>query len=202
MRRTKEEAAQTRLSILAAAQALIREQGYTATSLVQVAAKAGLTRGAVYWHFKDKEDLYRQLLEHLRQQADTQHFAILASEKSPLKKLKKILRHNLDLLLDDENYQAYIELTWFRTAAPSAPKGDVHNQADRVQELFDTLCEVIKEGQANKEIRKKLKAESTALQALALLNGLIRLGHVLPGVGQNKKLVKEAINDFIDQIGK
>jgi TetR/AcrR family acrAB operon transcriptional repressor len=62
-RRTKEEAQATRERLLDAAEAIFRERGVTRTSLSEVAAAAGLTRGAVYWHFKDKADLFRAMCD-------------------------------------------------------------------------------------------------------------------------------------------
>ena len=49
MRRTKEQAEQTRTSILASAEILFLEKGVAHTSLEHIAKHAGVTRGAVYW---------------------------------------------------------------------------------------------------------------------------------------------------------
>jgi len=48
----------TRASLVDAAAQLIAEQGYERTSLEQVASRAGMTRGAIYGNFKNKEDLF------------------------------------------------------------------------------------------------------------------------------------------------
>ena len=57
MRRTKSEAEQTHNSILDAALTLFDEQGYTQTTLSSVARQAGVTRGAIYWHFENKDEI-------------------------------------------------------------------------------------------------------------------------------------------------
>ena len=62
-RRTKSEAAITREQLLDAAERVFRERGVTRTSLAEVAAAAGVTRGAVYWHFRDKADLFDAMCE-------------------------------------------------------------------------------------------------------------------------------------------
>ncbi len=62
-RKTKEESLATRERLLDAAEALFRERGVTRTSLADVATGAGMTRGAVYWHFKDKADLFRAMCD-------------------------------------------------------------------------------------------------------------------------------------------
>ena len=56
-RKTKEEAQKTRETILRTAENLFYEHGVGRTSLQEIAAAANVTRGAVYWHFKDKDDL-------------------------------------------------------------------------------------------------------------------------------------------------
>lgn len=58
MRRSAEEAAQTRRALLTAALEVFAERGYASATLAGIAARAGLTRGAVYHHFADKAELY------------------------------------------------------------------------------------------------------------------------------------------------
>jgi TetR/AcrR family acrAB operon transcriptional repressor len=62
-RRTKEEAAATRDSILDAAEKLFVEQGVSRTTLQHIASAAGVTRGAIYWHFDDKGALFNAMME-------------------------------------------------------------------------------------------------------------------------------------------
>jgi TetR/AcrR family acrAB operon transcriptional repressor len=62
-RKTKEEALATRCQLLDAAQSVFCERGVSHTSLHEVATAAGLTRGAVYWHFENKADLLAALWE-------------------------------------------------------------------------------------------------------------------------------------------
>lgn len=58
MRRTKAEAEETRQAILAAAERVFFKKGVANSSLDEVAAAAGVTRGAIYWHFSSKTDLF------------------------------------------------------------------------------------------------------------------------------------------------
>ncbi|MDO9113788.1 MAG: TetR family transcriptional regulator [Polaromonas sp.] len=65
VRRTKEEALVTRHTLLDAAEHLFQAQGVSRTSLQDIARRAGATRGAVYWHFKDKADLFNAMMERV-----------------------------------------------------------------------------------------------------------------------------------------
>ena len=64
-RRTKEEAQETRAKLLDAAEHLFLKQGVSGTSLAQIAQAAGTTRGAIYWHFKDKGDLFNAMMDRI-----------------------------------------------------------------------------------------------------------------------------------------
>ena len=62
-KKTKHDSENTRQLLLDAAAALFIHQGIAKTTLSDIAAQAGLTRGAVYWHFSNKEDIIRLLWE-------------------------------------------------------------------------------------------------------------------------------------------
>lgn len=69
-RRTKEEAQETRLKILDAAESAFYERGVARTTLADIAALAGVTRGAIYWHFSNKADLVQAMLDSLHEPLD------------------------------------------------------------------------------------------------------------------------------------
>lgn len=65
-RKTKTEADQTRQDILTSARKVFLEHGVRAASLDMIAKTAGVTRGAVYWHFANKIDLFFALREEIK----------------------------------------------------------------------------------------------------------------------------------------
>ena len=65
-RRTKEDAAATRDSILDAAEQLFVQQGVSRTTLQHIASAAGVTRGAIYWHFDDKAVLFNAMMDRAK----------------------------------------------------------------------------------------------------------------------------------------
>lgn len=70
VRRTKEEAQETRNQILEAAEKAFYERGVARTTLADIAAMAGVTRGAIYWHFSNKADLVQAMLDTLHEPLD------------------------------------------------------------------------------------------------------------------------------------
>jgi AcrR family transcriptional regulator len=64
-RRTPQEAAQTRQALLMAALEVFSERGATTATLKDVAARAGVTHGALYWHFKNREALLEGVFQQV-----------------------------------------------------------------------------------------------------------------------------------------
>ena len=64
-RRTKEDALETRDQILDAAEHVFQRRGVSRTSLQEIAQEAGLTRGAIYWHFQNKADVFDAMLQRV-----------------------------------------------------------------------------------------------------------------------------------------
>jgi TetR/AcrR family transcriptional regulator, acrAB operon repressor len=65
-RKTKQEAQATRSRILDTAELVFEARGVSGASLHEIANAAGLTRGAIYWHFDDKADLFNAMMERAR----------------------------------------------------------------------------------------------------------------------------------------
>ena len=62
----------TRVSLLTAARELFGEQGYAATALDEVVARAGVTKGALYHHFGGKSDLFQAVYEQVEREISDQ----------------------------------------------------------------------------------------------------------------------------------
>ncbi|MEQ6887826.1 TetR family transcriptional regulator [Halomonas sp. CS7] len=87
-RRTKAEAEATREALLDAAEEVFFDNGVARTSLEQIARHAGLTRGAVYWHFHNKADLFRAMLDRVRMPFEALVAETGATDASPLETVR------------------------------------------------------------------------------------------------------------------
>jgi len=65
-RKTKAEALATRADIVDAAIRVFMERGVSGSTLEQIAEAAGVTRGAIYWHFKNKLEIFRELNDEVQ----------------------------------------------------------------------------------------------------------------------------------------
>lgn len=76
VRRTRAEMEETRATLLATARRVFSEHGYAATSMDDLTAQAGLTRGALYHHFGDKKGLLAAVVAQLDAETDVRLQAI------------------------------------------------------------------------------------------------------------------------------
>jgi len=94
VRRTKEEAQETRSQILEAAEKAFFERGVARTTLADIASLAGVTRGAIYWHFSNKADLVQAMLNTLQEPLDEMARASESEDElDPLGWIRKLLIH-------------------------------------------------------------------------------------------------------------
>ncbi len=85
MRKTKEEAEQTRQNILKACVEIVNEKGYERMTRDDIAEKLHMTRGAVNWHFKTKEDIYLAALEMVLERLDGQREQYFSMETASVR---------------------------------------------------------------------------------------------------------------------
>ncbi len=141
-RRTKEEAAITREQLLDAAEKVFREHGVTRTSLAEVATAAGVTRGAVYWHFKDKAALFAAMCERATLPLDAMLAAASGeSTADPLGVLRDLMVGALRHLATDPRAKAVFEIIFLKTEM-CGELGEVVGRRDR--ERCDCLLQVEK----------------------------------------------------------
>jgi TetR/AcrR family acrAB operon transcriptional repressor len=116
VRKTKLEAKVTRERLLDAAEGIFCERGVTRTSLSEVATAAGVTRGAVYWHFKDKADLFRAMCDRATLPLDAMfERAGDAALSDPLGTLRALSIGALQNLAEDARAQKVFEIVFHKS---------------------------------------------------------------------------------------
>ena len=114
-RKTKQQALETRNQILDAAIACFSEFGVSTTSLADIAAAAGVTRGAIYWHFKNKTDLLNEIwtqsesgLEDVEQEYQSKH------PDDPLSVMRAMLRYVFAATARDQRRRSLLEIIFHK----------------------------------------------------------------------------------------
>lgn len=132
MRRTKADAGETRQSIIDAAERLFFANGVAVTSLEQIAAEAGVTRGAIYWYFANKTELFMAMHDSVSLlQEEVIARAVVEGHPDPLALLESIALESLQLLASDLRRQRI-----YRIMTRCEYQGDLARVLDRQQEAM------------------------------------------------------------------
>ncbi len=110
-RRTKEEAQETRNRLMAAGLEQFCEKGIARTTLSDIATAAGVTRGAFYWHFKNKAELFEALWAQLRNPLDElAELSESPQEPQPLERLRELMVLVLQVVVSNPVHQHIFRL--------------------------------------------------------------------------------------------
>jgi TetR/AcrR family acrAB operon transcriptional repressor len=114
-RKTREEALATREQLLDAAERVFRERGVGHTSLAEVADAAGVTRGAIYWHFRSKAELFRAMVDRVELPMDAALDELVdARLEDPLGQARDLAVRALLHLASSERTRAVFDVVFLR----------------------------------------------------------------------------------------
>ncbi|MBH2043554.1 MAG: TetR family transcriptional regulator [Comamonadaceae bacterium] len=110
-RRTKADAQTTRNNLLDAAEQLFQLRGVSHTSLNDIAVAAGTTRGAIYWHFKDKADLFNAMMERVTLPLEqTLVAACVEQSHHPVAEIRRAMLDALRLIATDAQTRRVLQI--------------------------------------------------------------------------------------------
>lgn len=175
MRRTKEEAAITRAAVLKAALSVFSEKGYASATLEDVAKAANVTRGAVYWHFKGKADLYNTLLEEVSARGAAAIQGAVAQGGTLLEILRRVFISQCALIEDDKEARAVMELALFKTGLDPDLQAGRKKQIESGNALITGIADAMRAGIARGVLRDDMDPTDMARAFLAFENGAIQL---------------------------
>lgn len=174
VRRTKEDAQETRNRILDTAVEVLNRQGVAQTSLNDIAREAGVTRGAIYWHFANKVAMFDAMIERLFcpllfNSADRD--ARLAAD--PLGFIRSAADEFIGKMLSDTSFRRVFEIFWHKCEyiGEMAALRDSHleegeNHIDLIQRAFALAQE---QGQMD----RRLTPHQATIGFIGLVDGLL-----------------------------
>jgi TetR/AcrR family acrAB operon transcriptional repressor len=174
-RRTKEEAAATRDSILDAAEKLFVEQGVSRTTLQHIATAAGVTRGAIYWHFDDKGALFNAMMERaiLPLEAEMQVLDQVESD-DPLVDLRNHMLAVLDRTVNDPGARRVFEIATLKVEFVGEMNAVRQRRQDNLANWKSRAERRIRLAADKGLIARDIDVSGVALGLWTMIDGLIR----------------------------
>jgi len=197
--RREREKEQRKAQILDTARALLFEKGLNATSINQIAKRAELSVGAIYFYYKSKEELYAELqVEGLELLSQVIRESIEGLTQ-PEEKIRAIAMAYLRFSAEHKNY--FDIINYFLTSPDPVFSPELKNQVDThgSDSLF-ILSETIREGIAA-GLFKALDPKRQAIILWSAFLGMIRLRKLeqtlLAGY-EHESLYRESVERFLE----
>ena len=172
-RRTKQDALATREALLDAAERVFLRCGVSRTSLANIAQAAGVTRGALYWHFKDKAAVLNAVMDRVALPLNAEIERILEQPGDPLQAWCEHLLQVLHLIVDDDQVRRVLQIAMQKVehAEELGPVIDRHIEMHRLNTDFE--CQVFERAATARGCTLPAPVEQLAHGFHAMINGLI-----------------------------
>jgi TetR/AcrR family acrAB operon transcriptional repressor len=173
-RRTKQEAQETRNSILDAAERVFHEKGVSSASLEEIAAAANVTRGAIYWHFKDKAELFDAMMQRVVLPVDEMlERSGCSAEADPLELLRRAAIGVLLRTARSAQVQRVFDIAYHKCEYVNDASGVRERQVASQKECLATIEAGFRACVEGGQLPASVDPRAAAIGALSLVSGLI-----------------------------
>lgn len=164
----KEKQAQTRAALIDAARHVLAERGLADTSLDEIAAVAGYTKGAVYANFTSKEELYLALLDERFAGELNRLTSALAGVEPPVEETRDAARELMRFVWADPAWpRLFLEFT------VQAARDETYRRklAHRYRELHDRIAELYQQWSAEFPAPPPIPLDAITTMTFCMANG-------------------------------
>ena len=174
VRRTKEEAEETKDKIVRATLEIFCEKGYSRTTFDEIARRINLTKGAVYWHFRNKADILTEII-HRAFLLSRQELGQQVPELKTLEDLRRHLLCEIRLIQQHEQYRKFLFFVLFQMEWSEAILNKVSAELqDIIQSGRNVIKEVLTFAQKNGEISASADIEETLCVISCMWQGILK----------------------------
>lgn len=197
-RRTKEEALRTRELILDMAEREFHRRGVSRTSLEQVAAAAGVTRGAVYWHFRNKADLFNAMMNRVTLPLESE--ILRSGERTlddPVAQIRGSFLAALRATVDDPQARRVFEIALFKVEHGSALRGVRERRLKGLRGRVENVERGFRRAARLGLWRSRVPARAAAMGMQSLIDGLISNWMIEPEAFDLVRVGEQAIDAYL-----
>lgn len=174
VRRTKEEAEETKDKIVRATLEIFCEKGYSRATFDEIARRINLTKGAVYWHFRNKADILTEII-HRAFLLSRQELGQQVPELKTLEDLRRYLLCEIRLIQQHEQYRKFLFFVLFQMEWSEAILNKVSAELqDVIQSGRNVIKEVLTFAQKNGEISASADIEETLCVISCMWQGILK----------------------------
>lgn len=202
-RKTKEETEQTYRALLDAAGTLFTRQGVAKTTLVEIAAEASMTRGAIYHHFDNKEMLIKELWERDGEIliSTLEKLATQISSSNPVVSFRNAIKELLNMVVSVPSLAQTIRIVVHNVEFTDENTALQQYLTGKKKLFLRSFSEAFKILRKHRALRTSLSTDLLAFSLLSFLYGLIH-NHLTPdGIALDlSKAGEDLVDLFLDGI--
>jgi TetR/AcrR family acrAB operon transcriptional repressor len=162
---------QTRETIVHAAMELFAERGFHRTSIDSLSRKCRLTKGALYWHFKNKKEIFAAVVEAVRTNWLREVYSGVKAEPRALRQLSLILENHARLV---ECQRPVCSILIVLITEMSRSHRDFQQILQRLYTDWQSLlARIVADGKKQGEIRPDADAAQIAYNIINVLHGSV-----------------------------
>ncbi|QUF03816.1 MFS transporter [Actinosynnema pretiosum subsp. pretiosum] len=173
MRKAPEDVALTRAGLLSAALSAFAENGYATSTLADISARAGLTRGAAYHHFTNKADLYATAVGERWAEIGQGLWRPLREPGDPVERVRSFLIGLHFSLEHDERFRQLLEVIGRNDRLPDDHGFDVKREA--LDQLLGLCAALFEEAEGDGLLRAEVEPEGAAAMLVAHVLGAVTM---------------------------
>jgi TetR/AcrR family transcriptional regulator, acrAB operon repressor len=174
-RSTKQEAQATRSHILDTAEHVFEKHGVSGTSLHEIAKAAGLTRGAIYWHFTDKADLFNAMMERATMPLEeTDSVCGFKSADITLAQMREGFVGVLKRVVADPQMKRVFAIATHKVEYTDEMRAARDRHLEVRNACLADVARVLRQAMRRGELARRMPAKTAAVGLHALLDGLLQ----------------------------
>ncbi|EZH66671.1 hypothetical protein DH09_12195 [Bacillaceae bacterium JMAK1] len=167
----------TREQLLYAAEVVFKRLGYDKATLDDISAEAKMTKGAIYWHFNNKDHIFIELMDQVLNRLLQEIPMILANvfdQANPEEAIRVMLRVQFQSCIDDPPTLIYEFISRRR-------EEHVRERLDHsFSKLFSGTAQVLRTLQQEGKLSEEVDVEHLSVTVHGLINGVVLMWLVAP----------------------
>jgi TetR/AcrR family acrAB operon transcriptional repressor len=174
-RKTKEAALETRGLIIDAARRVFHAEGVNRSTLDKIAKAAGVTRGAVYWHFANKAEIFLAVKKTYTSEFDQlQSLLSPSQDESPLSAISHYLQGLFSALLSNAAARETYEIIMLRCEYVEEFHEVLQVITEPCTDILASFNRLYRDAETRQELKPGLDPAMMALDTLAFVRGTLR----------------------------
>lgn len=168
--------------LLDAAENVFNDKGVSSTTLNDIAEAAGVTRGAIYWHFRNKTDLFNAMINRVRLPIRDMIEEIAdETTEDPLGRLSETTAFLMKQIVDDPHYRKVMNILFHKCEYTEAASDIRQYHQDWVTRGRSTVIRVLENARQKGQLPEDVDVNLAGLTLHVVFNGLLNSWLLMPG---------------------